>query len=135
MKILGKFTCILFLLLIIGCVEDYGYQESVKTITGNTQNDTKENEDISGQAHNSALVYIQESLIFEPEEVLINPGQSVTWQVNDAVEVPIRIEESSGLFVSDIMKGSDLFTYTFSEKGKYTIDLVNRGHKMSVLVE
>ncbi|MBS3128047.1 hypothetical protein J4410_02790 [Candidatus Woesearchaeota archaeon] len=83
----------------------------------------------------SALVMIRDSLAFDPEEVYLTSGNSVTWQVSSNVEEKIRIEEAENLFFSDTLSANDLFTYQFQNPGVYEIALANKGSAMRVYVE
>jgi len=130
MKHLATAT-IIVLLFLVGCAQDYGYTESITTIT---QEINKTPKDLTAKAYGPALVLIRDSLSFEPERVTINKGQSVTWKVNGRVEELIRIEEVQGLFVSDQMRANDVFTFPFIEEGVYEISIINKRGIMIVEV-
>ena len=54
--------------------------------------------------------------VFEPQELIVDIGATVTWKHNDNV---VHTIVSLGLFESETLNRGDEFTFTFSEKGEY----------------
>ena len=128
---------VIFLVLLIGCAKDYGYTESISSIS-HELNNTKQKgttTDITARAYEPVVIYIRESLIFEPESIDINKGQSLIWKVNDNVQETLRMREQKGLFTSDELSANDVFTYTFNDEGKYVVELLNKGKSMTINVK
>lgn len=55
--------------------------------------------------------------VFEPQELVVAAGTTVTWKHNDNVAHTII---SQGLFESEVLTKGDEFQYTFSQAGEYT---------------
>ena len=54
--------------------------------------------------------------VFEPQELTVDAGTTVTWKHNDNVAHTVV---SAGLFESETLARGDVFTFTFLERGEY----------------
>ncbi len=90
------------LFLILGCSKQAGEGKQVV---------------ISDSATKGTDTIMINHFIFEPEELTVDMGTTLTWKHNDNVAHNIV---SSGLFESEVLSRGGEFTFTFTEKGEYS---------------
>ena len=131
----------LFILLIGGCTNTTQYTQSeddkeiapsVDQRDSSPQDTLLVKEEKTKEKNNGVLVQIRDNFAFEPQKITISIGTEVSWKIQDNIQEPLRI--SSPLFESSQLKNNDVFSYTFTQTGTYTIEILNKGKTMQVEV-
>ena len=109
-------------------------QPSVEKMSSSEKTTTTTSQDIppAQQQQEGEIVQIRENLLFEPQTISIPKNTEVSWVLQKTSEDNIRL--SSPLFLSDQLHPNDVFSYTFSDQGTYSVAIVNKGKSMTVEV-
>lgn len=120
--------CALVILLIIcvGCsstvvdtteeVVDEPEEGVVEDMDTEEVDDTAELE-AGSTAETSTIIIKIHDFTFDPAEVVVTPGTTVTWVQED--EVKHTATSDTGLFDSPLLEKGEKFSYTFNEEGEF----------------
>jgi plastocyanin len=73
---------------------------------------------LSGVAHAEEMTVKIENFTFNPAELTVKPGTTVTWENGD--DIPHSVVEAGGKFHSKALDTGDKFTMTFTDAGEIT---------------
>src|ERR1700730_14850327 len=73
---------------------------------------------LSGQAHAAEMTVKIDNFTFDPAELTVKPGTTVTWENGD--DIPHSVVEAGGKFHSKPLDTGEKFTMTFADAGEGT---------------
>ncbi|MBI4439460.1 hypothetical protein HY638_00650 [Candidatus Woesearchaeota archaeon] len=138
MKILNLLALSVLLLLVAGCAKT-APQPDAPAAPAEPQvepvpTEPATVEPVSKPAGGSAEVQILGRAGFEPSEIKISTGTTVTWRVSDTTTHRL-IQVGTGVS-SPLLKPGATYEYTFNQPGKFEVlDVVFKGKSLMVIVE